>query len=64
MTDHLERDGPDGDMEEAERLYQVYCEPGFIGEPIAFGGDSSHDPSRCDVLEDISGIEAVLKTSQ
>jgi hypothetical protein len=65
----LELDDPDGGLEQAERLYQVllnkYCEPGFIAEPIAFGSDSSHD-SMCEkiVLEKISGLDAVIKTSQ
>jgi hypothetical protein len=62
----LELDDPDGGLARAEKLYQIlldkFCEPGFVGEPIAFGSDSSHDPSREKiVLEEISGDHAVIK---
>jgi hypothetical protein len=78
MTDYLEwnraalqfeLDDPDGDMKQAEKLYQdlldKFCEPGFVGEPIAFGSDSSHDPMHEKiVLEKVSERDAVIKTSQ
>jgi hypothetical protein len=65
----LELDDPEHDIEEAEKLYQVlldkFCEPGFVGEPISFGSDSSHDPKHEKiVLEEVSGVDAVIRTSQ
>jgi hypothetical protein len=54
-------------MSEAEKAYQAllqrYCLPGFRGEPISFGSESSHVPGSEKVLSvHTAGAEAVVKT--
>ena len=62
-------DNPNGFIDEVLKLHQdllnKFCEPGFIGEPIAFGSNSSHDPRREKIVfEEVSDISAVLRTTQ
>lgn len=48
---------------EYEKLLSKYCRPGFSGEPIAFGSQSSHDISREKVVSVIiDGKNAIVKT--
>ena len=55
-------------MDEAERLYEqsiigVYCRPGFRGEPIAFGTESSHEPGKDAIVsEETTDTRSVIKT--
>ncbi|WP_240435611.1 NTF2 fold immunity protein [Photobacterium salinisoli] len=55
-------------MKKAKELYQnnilsKYCFKGFVGEPIAFGSDSSHDPEN-EVIhsEKVEGNKALITT--
>lgn len=48
---------------EYRKLLSKYCRPGFAGEPIAFGSESSHDISREKVDSVIiDGKNAIVKT--
>ncbi len=55
-------------MDEAERLYEetiiaVYCRPGFRGEPIAFGTESSHQPGKDVIIsEETTDTRSVVNT--
>ena len=45
------------------KLLDKYCRPGFEGEPIAFGTESSHEPNKEVIIsEDIGDSKASIRT--
>ncbi|SFL29854.1 hypothetical protein [Lysobacter sp. cf310] len=46
-----------------DRLLRAYCQPGFRGEPLAFGSRANHSPADERILStDIDGARAVVRT--
>ena len=50
-------------QERYQKLIEKYCLPGFKGQPISFGSESSHEPIKEVIAsEEITGNKAIVKT--